>query len=123
MDEDIISRPGHYQNRWLGRDRDNVDALDVSETFFMDQPHLFIAFKHMARAGRKEGVPFETDIRKAIEYLSRALDFHLRNAAGDDAPVLEDAVPGPENAEGQAPPTGDAGSGNPQKRGFFDRRE
>lgn len=156
LDDDAMDEivPAHYQFPWRGRNTDEneyVDALDVTETFFMDRPHFAIAFKHMVRAGRKPGVPFKTDVDKAIEYLRRSLMHRERRRGGEAKP--DKAVgstdprrnlgvskpprppvkppPAPEpGTTGVAKPsvpydsgtTGDAPPG-PKKAGFFDRRE
>lgn len=51
-----------------------VDVRTIADSLFTHNPHVWQAFKYIARAGRKPGVPYEADIRKAINYLTHTLE-------------------------------------------------
>jgi len=59
--------PEHY----FSRDK-SLEAIDVIEAFELDF-HRASAFQYIIRAGKKPGVTFSTDIKKAIWFLERVL--------------------------------------------------
>jgi hypothetical protein len=59
---EVIDHPAHYQTD------SGIEAIDVMERYGLG-PHLFVAMKHLLRAGRKGDVL--TDLKKADWYLSR----------------------------------------------------
>lgn len=59
------SNPQHYQ-------RDGIEPIDVIEAWSLDF-RLANAVKYISRAGRKPGQTRDDDLRKAIDYLHRAL--------------------------------------------------
>jgi hypothetical protein len=65
MTGEVIDHPPHYQTA-VG-----IEAIDVMERYGLG-PHLFIAMKHLLRAGNKGDLV--TDLRKAEWYLGRALE-------------------------------------------------
>jgi hypothetical protein len=64
MHTETIDHPPHYQTSA------GIEAIDVMEGYNLG-PHLFIAMKHLLRAGKK-GDALE-DLRKAGWYVARAL--------------------------------------------------
>lgn len=76
-----VQAPPHYT--WLGaslaalglRGAANVEAWDVLDAAFPSDPHLWNAGKYLLRLGRKggDGKRLE-DLRKARQYLNRAID-------------------------------------------------
>ena len=64
---DKVNHPDYYQ-------ADNgLEAIDVMEAFFSDNPLLFNAQKYLIRAGKKTQDPTE-DLEKAIWYIRRYMD-------------------------------------------------
>lgn len=63
---DKVDHPAHHISKG------GIETIDVIESYELD-PHRAFAIKHILRAGRKEGEPFERDIEKAIWYLRRLL--------------------------------------------------
>jgi len=61
--------PGHYH-------QGNQEAVNVIETFFMQDAHLSQAVKYMCRAGRKPESSYVADVGKAAWWLVRALVIH-----------------------------------------------
>jgi hypothetical protein len=78
---DQVEQPEHYT--WLGRaiaelglsDAANVEAWDVLDAAFPDNPHLWNCGKYLLRQGRKGGEEKRLeDLRKARQYLDRAIE-------------------------------------------------
>lgn len=77
---DAVEAPSHYT--WLGRaladlglsDAANVEAWDVLDAAFPDDPHLWNCGKYLLRQGRKGGEDKRLeDLRKARQYLDRTI--------------------------------------------------
>jgi hypothetical protein len=62
MTTEIIDHPPHYQTD------SGIEAIEVMERYGLG-PHLFVAMKHLLRAGKKGDVL--TDLKKADWYMSR----------------------------------------------------
>lgn len=84
---EAVESPDHYT--WLGRaltglglsDAANVEAWDVLDAAFPDNPHLWTCGKYLLRQGRKGGEEKRLeDLRKARQYLDRAIA-HLEREA------------------------------------------
>ena len=78
---DQVEQPDHYT--WLGRaiaelglsDAANVEAWDVLDAAFPDNPHLWNCGKYLLRQGRKGGEEKRLeDLLKARQYLDRAIE-------------------------------------------------
>ena len=76
-----VRQPPHYT--WLGQalvdlglsDAANVEAWDVLDAAFPDNPHLWNCGKYLLRQGRKGGERERLeDLRKARQYLDRAIE-------------------------------------------------
>lgn len=76
-----VQAPPHYT--WLGQalaelglsDAANVEAWDVLDAAFPDDPHLWNCGKYLLRLGRKGGEEKRLeDLRKARQYLDRAIE-------------------------------------------------
>lgn len=76
-----VLQPPHYT--WLGKslaelglsDVANVEAWDVLDAAFPNNPHLWNAGKYLLRLGRKGGEAKRLeDLRKARQYLDRAIE-------------------------------------------------
>ena len=73
---DKVNHPDYYQ-------ADNgLEAIDVMEAFFYDNPLLFNAQKYLIRAGKKTQDPTE-DLEKAIWYIRRYMDTRLKFSLTD----------------------------------------
>lgn len=77
---DAVEAPSHYT--WLGpaladlglSDAANVEAWDVLDAAFPDDPHLWNCGKYLLRQGRKGGEDKRLeDLRKARQYLDRTI--------------------------------------------------
>lgn len=77
---EAVLQPPHYA--WLGRslaelglsDAANVEAWDVLDAAFPQDPHLWNCGKYLLRLGRKGGEEKRLeDLRKARQYLDRAI--------------------------------------------------
>ena len=66
-----VDHPDYYQSE------SGLEAIDVMETFFPDNPLLFTAQKYLLRAGKKTEDPTE-DLEKAIWYIRRYLDTQVK---------------------------------------------
>lgn len=80
-DSDSVAAPGHYT--WIGdalaRDgapvySADLQAWDILDALFPDNPHLWNAGKYLTRFGRKgDSSRRIVDLRKARAYLDRAI--------------------------------------------------
>ncbi len=61
---EVVDHPQHYQTAA------GIEAIEVMERYGLG-PHLFIAMKHLLRAGKKGEL--QTDLEKARWYIRRAL--------------------------------------------------
>jgi hypothetical protein len=69
MAEIEINHPSYY-----GGD-DVYEVVKVLEAWGLDtNARLFNAVKYIARAGKKEGAPYDADLKKAQWYLTREID-------------------------------------------------
>lgn len=64
-----------------------LEAIEVIEAFFPDNPHLAMAFKYLARMGKKPGNTLVQDAEKAKWYIDRWVKI---NAPVDYVPVTVD---------------------------------
>lgn len=71
---DSVNHPDHYQTR------SGLEAVDVIEAFFPDDPHLSHAAKYLLRAGKKG--PLVEDLRKSMWWIGRRIYFESKNRAG-----------------------------------------
>lgn len=69
--------------------RGGLEAIEVIEAFFPDNPHLAMAFKYLARIGKKPGNTLVQDAEKAKWYIDRWVQIH---APVDYAPVDCDRI-------------------------------
>lgn len=66
--DDIVNHPLHYT---FGK----YEVLDVLEDWFPDDPLLFNATKYLPRAGKKDKNTEIEDLKKAIFYIQRKIDW------------------------------------------------
>lgn len=64
---DMINQPPHYLAC-----RPQVEPIDLTESLSFN---LGNAIKYISRAGKKDGSSFEQDLRKAVYYLRREIDY------------------------------------------------
>lgn len=81
----LVIDPEYYQRVVRGQ---LIEAVDVIEGWFPQDAHLAHAFKYMSRAGRKNGQPYITDIRKAKWWIDRALK-HVEERLAREAALNE----------------------------------
>lgn len=80
---DTINSPEWYR-------AGGIEAIEVAEAFFPNNPYLWDAFIYLARAGKKTIEPLE-DLKKAQYYISRLID-KLENEPIDFAIDFEGAA-------------------------------
>lgn len=73
---DNINHPAHYT---FG----SIEAIDAIEGLMLPY-HLGNALKYIARAGRKDPAKTEEDLRKAIWYIKRYIEFLAKQKGGSD---------------------------------------
>jgi hypothetical protein len=66
-----VSHPDHYQLPG------GIEVLDIVEGMSFN---LGNAVKYLLRAGKKPGVPMETDLKKAVFYIQREIDRQREDA-------------------------------------------
>ena len=64
---DLINNPSHYKTE------SGLEAIDVLEAFFENDPLGWQVGKYLLRAGKKEGSPTVQDLKKAEFYLKRKI--------------------------------------------------
>ena len=74
---DNINHPAHYT---FG----SIEVIDAIEGLLLPY-HLGNALKYIARAGRKDPAKTEEDLRKAIWYINRYIEFLAKQKGGSDA--------------------------------------
>ena len=72
---DNVNHPAHYT---FG----SIEVIDVIEGLLLPY-HLGNAVKYIARAGRKDPTKTEEDLRKAIWYINRYIEFLGKQKKGD----------------------------------------
>ena len=75
----MINDPPHYKSD------SGLEAIDVLEAFFPDNPHLWTAVKYLLRCGKKND-PAE-EIGKSIWYLERYLEKIAAEGEREAAPL------------------------------------
>lgn len=73
---DNINHPAHYT---FG----SIEVIDAIEGLLLPY-HLGNALKYIARAGRKDPAKTEEDLRKAIWYINRYIEFLAKQKGGSD---------------------------------------
>ena len=73
---DNINHPAHYT---FG----SIEVIDAIEGLLLPY-HLGNALKYIARAGRKDSAKTEEDLRKAIWYINRYIEFLAKQKGGSD---------------------------------------
>lgn len=73
---DNVNHPPHYT---FG----SIEVIDVIEGLELPY-HLGNAVKYIARAGRKDPSKTEEDLRKAIWYINRYIEFLAKQKGGSD---------------------------------------
>ena len=73
---DNINHPAHYT---FG----SIEVIDAIEGLLLPY-HLGNALKYIARAGRKDPAKTEEDLRKAIWYINRYIEFLGKKKGGSD---------------------------------------
>ena len=74
---DNINHPAHYT---FG----SIEVIDAIEGLLLPY-HLGNALKYIARAGRKDPAKTEEDLRKAIWYINRYIEFLAKQKGDNDA--------------------------------------
>ena len=74
---DNITPPAHYT---FG----SIEVIDAIEGLLLPY-HLGNALKYIARAGRKDPAKTEEDLRKAIWYINRYIEFLAKQKGDSDA--------------------------------------
>ena len=74
--DDPINHPSHYT---FG----SIEVIDAIEGLRLPF-HLGNALKYIARAGRKDPAKTEEDLRKAIWYINRYIEFLAKQKGGSD---------------------------------------
>ena len=74
--EDNINHPAHYT---FG----SIEVIEAIEGLLLPY-HLGNALKYIARAGRKDPAKTEEDLRKAIWYINRYIEFLVKQKGGSD---------------------------------------
>ena len=72
---DNVNHPAHYTYG-------SIEVIDVIEGLLLPY-HLGNAVKYIARAGRKDPTKTEEDLRKAIWYINRYIEFLGKQKKGD----------------------------------------
>ena len=70
--EEMVNHPKHYK-------AGNLEAIDVLQTFFPNNPLLWNATKYLLRSERKGNKT--QDLRKAMWYIQRELQQEQHNAS------------------------------------------
>ena len=73
---DNINHPAHYT---FG----SIEVIEAIEGLLLPY-HLGNALKYIARAGRKDPAKTEEDLRKAIWYINRYIEFLAKQKGGSD---------------------------------------
>jgi hypothetical protein len=76
MEPDNINHPAHYT---FG----SIEVITAIEDWKLPY-HLGNAVKYIARAGRKDPAKTEEDLRKAIWYINRYIEFLAKQKGGSD---------------------------------------
>lgn len=76
LDMTNINHPAHYT---FG----SIEVIDAIEGLMLPY-HLGNALKYIARAGRKDPAKTEEDLRKAIWYINRYIEFLRKQKGGSD---------------------------------------
>lgn len=69
MSKDFINNPEHYKSG-------NIEVIEYIEDKKFNY-HLGNAIKYISRAGKKEGVDYIQDLRKAVWYINREIERDL----------------------------------------------
>ena len=76
LNMDNINHPAHYT---FG----SIEVIDAIEGLLLPY-HLGNALKYIARAGRKDPAKTEEDLRKAIWYINRYIEFLAKQKGGSN---------------------------------------
>ncbi len=79
---DMVNHPAHY-NQF------GIEVVDILETYFPDNPHLWNAGKYLLRSGYK-GHEIE-DLKKLVWYVERYIKFKERRGTDTipDLPTIQ----------------------------------
>jgi len=83
MAEDVVDHPKHYNVHPSG-----VECIAIVQEFGFN---IGCAIKHLWRAGLKEGMPTEVDLRKAMKYIEFELERIAIKPAGEPVTIEWDA--------------------------------
>jgi len=74
---EAVDHPSHY-----GGERNPYEAIKVIEAWKLDF-HIGNAVKYLCRAGKKDPTKEIEDIKKAIWYLQRAIEYRTGSKSGE----------------------------------------